>query len=197
VAQLSALGAQTGVRIGTVRAFARTQLHAYTDSLTGLSNRRALEQVINDLHADGTGYAFVLADLDHFKRLNDAYGHEAGDKALRQFADVLRDAIRQGDCAARWGGEEFALLFVDSDAGQAAEIIERIRANLAQRLAGLGGPTFTSSFGIGDSSMAPSFEEVMRLTDDALYGSKDGGRDRATVAGANGSTPAHSVSRAG
>jgi diguanylate cyclase (GGDEF)-like protein len=184
VAELSALGAQAGARIGTVRAFARTQLHAYTDALTGLSNRRALEQTVHELQANGMRYAFALADLDHFKRVNDAHGHEAGDKALRQFADVLRNAVRQTDHAARWGGEEFAVLFVDADVAQALEVVERVRRDLAAAIGEATGPWFTCSFGIGDSSMVSSFEELLRITDNALYNSKDQGRDRATIAGA-------------
>jgi diguanylate cyclase (GGDEF)-like protein len=183
VAQLTALGTQAGARIGTVRAFARTHLHAYTDALTGLANRRALEQAIHDLEANGTPYAFVLADLDHFKRLNDSHGHEAGDKALRRFGEVLQKAMRQTDYAARWGGEEFALLFVNATAEETLEVVERIRKDLVAALDEARLPPFTSSFGIGDSSMGTSFEQIVRLADEALYDSKDGGRDRATIAG--------------
>ncbi|MDB6102055.1 MAG: hypothetical protein JWO52_2054, partial [Gammaproteobacteria bacterium] len=90
LAQLTALGIQAGARIGSLRAFERTRVYAYTDGLTGLSNRRALEQVIHDLVTSGSSYALALADLDHFKGLNDTHGHDAGDTALRLFAEVLR-----------------------------------------------------------------------------------------------------------
>lgn len=179
VAQLTALGAQTGAGIGTVRAFERTQLHAYTDGLTGLSNRRALEQIIEGL-TSGSTYAVALVDLDHFKRLNDAHGHEAGDKALCLFADVLRKCVRQADYAARWGGEEFAILFSRASAAQALEVIGRIRAHLAESLLTSNVTPFTASYGVADSSMGASFEEILRIADAALYRSKDAGRDRAS-----------------
>jgi diguanylate cyclase (GGDEF)-like protein len=184
VAQLTALGVQAGARIGTLRTFERTRQHAYTDGLTGLSNRRALEQVIQDTATGGSSYAFALVDLDHFKKLNDTQGHDAGDKALRLFAEVLRKSIRQADQAARWGGEEFAVLFPGATAEQALAVVQRIRADLAEALLASDSVPFTASFGIADSSMESTFKDVLRIADEALYRSKDGGRDRATVASA-------------
>ncbi len=181
LAQLTALGVQAGARIGALRAFERTRLHAYTDALTGLSNRRALEQVIQDLATGSASYAFALVDVDYFKKLNDAHGHDAGDRALRLFAEVLRKSIRHADQAARWGGEEFAILFPGASAEQALDVIQRIRADLAEMLLSSSGIPFTASFGIADSAMGASFEEVLRIADEALYRSKDEGRDRATV----------------
>jgi diguanylate cyclase (GGDEF)-like protein len=127
-------------------------------------------------------YSFVLCDLDHFKRLNDRFGHEIGDAALRLFADVLRRVVRDGDVVARWGGEEFALILPDMAAAKAAEIVERAQTALREALAGGSVPAFTSSFGIGDSSMSRSFRDMARLADAALYESKDAGRDRWTIA---------------
>ncbi|HKU15745.1 MAG TPA: diguanylate cyclase [Steroidobacteraceae bacterium] len=180
VALLTALGTQTGNRIGTVRAFERTHMHAYTDALTGLSNRRALEQIIETL-GSATPYAVTIADLDHFKRLNDTHGHEAGDRALRMFADVLRRCVRQGDLAARWGGEEFAIVFPRASAAQAAEVVARIRAELADVVLVSNALPVTASFGIADSTMGATFDEILRAADTALYHSKNSGRDRATV----------------
>ncbi len=182
LAQLTALGLQTGARIGALRAFERTRLHAYTDGLTGLSNRRALEQLIHDRGTGGLPYAFAMVDLDHFKGINDTHGHEAGDRALQLFAEVLRKSVRQGDHAARWGGEEFAILFPGASAEQALDVVERVRADLTEQLLASGGVPFTASFGIADSTMGSSFEEILRIADEALYSSKDSGRDRATVA---------------
>jgi diguanylate cyclase (GGDEF)-like protein len=181
VSQLRTLGMQVGSRIGTVRAFERTQHQANTDSLTGLKNRRLLAEVVRDLGAAGTPYAFVLADLDHFKRLNDSYGHDAGDKALRLFSDVFKRALRDGDLAARWGGEEFAALLPNCTAQDANEVIERLRADLVQALVVSNNPPFTASFGIADTSMGTRFEDVIRVADEALYRSKEGGRNRATI----------------
>jgi len=181
VSQLRTLGMQLGSRIGTVRAFERTQHQASTDSLTGLKNRRSLAEVVRELAAAGTPYAFVLADLDHFKRLNDSHGHDAGDKALRLFSDVFKRALRDADVAARWGGEEFAALLPNCTAQDANEVIERLRADLVQALVVSNNPPFTASFGIADASMGARFEDVVRVADDALYRSKEGGRNRATI----------------
>lgn len=181
VAQLTTLGIQAGARIGTVRAFQKTQQQASTDALTGLYNRRTLEERVRGLAADAIPYAVAIADLDHFKRLNDTRGHESGDNALRQFADVLRRALRGEDTAARWGGEEFVLLLPHTGAPQAAEVIERIRALLAETQLVSSTPAFTASYGIADSTMASRFEQLIRIADDALYRAKDAGRDRAVV----------------
>ncbi len=182
VEHLGALGSQAGARLGTVRAFARTQTQASTDTLTGLMNRRAAGDAIRALSINHRSYAFVLADLDHFKQLNDRYGHESGDTALRAFSDVLRKALRERDVAARWGGEEFALILPKATAEQAAEVVARIQAALKVAVTGGSIPAFTSSFGISDSAMATSFRDVARLADNALYASKDAGRDRWTIA---------------
>jgi diguanylate cyclase (GGDEF)-like protein len=181
LSQLTTLGIQSGARIGTVRAFQKTQRQAATDSLTGLLNRRSVEETVRTLAAEGQHYALLLADLDHFKRLNDTRGHEAGDNALRQFADVLRKTLRGHDSAARWGGEEFVVVLPLVDAAGAAEIANRIRANLAESLLVGGSPAFTASFGVADSSMSDRLEQLIRIADDALYTAKDAGRDRAVI----------------
>jgi diguanylate cyclase (GGDEF)-like protein len=183
VAQLSAIAQHAASRVGTLRVFHRTQLQASTDSLTGLSNRRTLEEHVRGLMANGLQYAFVLCDLDHFKKLNDMHGHDAGDKALRVFAEVLRGCMRSEDMPARWGGEEFALVLARANAAQAAEAVERIRAALAAALLAGSAPAFTASYGIADSSMKPQLEQLARLADDALYQAKETGRDRAVIAG--------------
>ena len=105
VAQLTTLATQAGARIGTVRAFERTQLQASTDSLTGLVNRRMLERQLRGLLRQGRPFALAVADLDRFKQLNDKHGHEAGDRALRMFAHIARSSLRDEDTVARWGGE--------------------------------------------------------------------------------------------
>src|SRR5690348_2487650 len=110
IAQLTALGVHAGNRIGTLRAFERSQLQASTDSLTGLTNRRVAEEVLANFMAVDTAFAVVMADLDYFKRLNDTMGHDAGDRALKLFADTARSVVRDRDHVVRWGGEEFALL---------------------------------------------------------------------------------------
>lgn len=181
IAQLTTLGTQVGARIGTVRAFNTSQRKATTDSLTGLPNRRAAEDRFRQLASDSQTTAVVMADLDHFKRLNDTRGHEAGDQALRLFAEILRSGLRHGDLAARWGGEEFVILMPRTGAAQALPLVDRLRARLSEALLAGGVPAFTASFGIADTTMARQLEDLLRIADEALYCAKDAGRDRAII----------------
>jgi len=181
IAQLTALGVHAGNRIGTLRAFARSQLQASTDSLTGLSNRRVAEEVLANLMAVETSFAVVMADLDFFKRLNDTMGHDAGDRALKLFADTARGVVRDRDHVVRWGGEEFAFILPGANAERAAEVVARLRAALAEAHLVSNTPIFTASYGIADSTMARDREGIVRLADEALYRSKQHGRDLCTI----------------
>ncbi len=180
VAQLTTLAAQAGARIGTVRAFEKTQLQASTDGLTGLDNRRTLEKQLRGIVKAGQPFSLVIADLDRFKQLNDAHGHETGDRALRLFAQVCRDALREEDLIARWGGEEFVIVLSQLDRFQAVRILERIRADLAKAHPGET-PRFTASFGVADSTQGESVEQLMHIADGGLYAAKQAGRDRVTI----------------
>jgi diguanylate cyclase (GGDEF)-like protein len=191
VGQLKTLGILAGSRIGTVRAFERTQVQASTDVLTGLLNRRSLESRVRRFVRNAP-YAVVIADVDHFKRLNDTHGHEAGDRVLKVFADVLRRSVRDGDHAARWGGEEFMIVLEGRDALAGFDVVERIRTNLTASCQVNGVPSITASFGISDTTMASDFEQLIRIADDALYQSKEAGRNRGTIGDAlrvNGPVP--------
>ena len=112
---VSSLSAQAGARIGMLRTMARTSLQASTDSLTGLMNRRTFQSRIRAMRRTGVPFSLVMADLDHFKRLNDTYGHEMGDRALTTFCQVSKTVLRQEDMMARWGGEEFAFALAGVD----------------------------------------------------------------------------------
>lgn len=180
--QLGTLGAQLGVRIGTVRAFEKTQIQAATDALTGLSNRRSVEQRLRSIIATGESYALVMCDLDRFKLLNDTYGHAMGDAALRVFTDVLRTSVREGDLAGRWGGEEFIMVLNNCHAAAALEMVDRMRVKLAATLKLGKTPVFTASFGISDSTMSGESQDLIQLADGALYQAKAAGRDRACIA---------------
>jgi diguanylate cyclase (GGDEF)-like protein/PAS domain S-box-containing protein len=180
VAQLTTLATQAGARIGTLRAFEKTQLQAATDSLTGLINRRTIESRVRDLLAAGRPFALAVADLDRFKLINDTYGHETGDRALRRFAQAAGEALREDDLLARWGGEEFVIVLPDGDRHQAVPVLERIRGSLAQTPTG-DHPRFTASFGVTDSVAARTIEELMFIADMGLYRSKEDGRDRITI----------------
>jgi diguanylate cyclase (GGDEF)-like protein len=180
VSQLTTLAAQAGTRIGTVRAFEKTQLQASTDSLTGLLNRRSGERQLRSLTKQGRLFALALADLDQFKRLNDRNGHDAGDRALRVFAQVAQSELRDEDSVARWGGEEFMFVLPGLDRHQATGVLERIRISLAQAHNG-GHPPFTASFGLTDSTRGETLEQLILLVDIGLYASKHAGRDQITI----------------
>ena len=181
VTQLTTLAGQAGARIGTVRAFAKTQLQATTDALTGLMNRRTLENEIRVLMRQKTTFALAIADLDSFKQLNDTHGHEAGDRSLRIFAQLVRRVLRDVDLIGRWGGEEFVIVMPGTDAGAAVGVLERVRTRLVGDADGTH-PAFTASFGVADSTMGETLERLIMLADSALYVSKKSGRDRVTIA---------------
>ena len=187
--ELTMLSAQAGARIGMLRTMVRTQIQATSDSLTGLMNRRLFQTRIRSLQRSATQFVLVMADIDHFKRVNDTHGHETGDRALKTFCDVARSYLRQSDLMARWGGEEFAFAFCDLTPAQALEAIDRIRLGLAARLSTSDLPAFTVSFGIVDAGQCASLEIAIRLADDALYEAKANGRDCSVIATTN--TDAH------
>ncbi|SMB97003.1 GGDEF domain-containing protein [Deinococcus hopiensis] len=153
---------------------------ALTDSLTGLFNRRAmydrLQQVLEE-RKDGRPFAVVLLDLDHFKAINDRYGHDAGDQVLQRMAAVLKAGIREGDWVARWGGEEFLVLLRGVNAVQAEQITARFRQSVREtRLDGL--PMFTASFGVTAGQPGDDVRSLLQRADALLYRAKSLGRDQ-------------------
>jgi diguanylate cyclase (GGDEF)-like protein len=174
---LTGMSFSLGARLGVVRTLGERELAAATDALTGLANRRAMNERLASLDQRAQPYAILSADLDHFKRLNDTFGHEVGDRCLRVFAQVLRDASRGGDLACRPGGEEFALVLVGADCDGAAAAGERVHALLAEATRRAGVP-FTVSLGIAAYPMhGAGAEEILRAADAALYAAKDAGRN--------------------
>jgi diguanylate cyclase (GGDEF)-like protein len=179
---LTMLSTQVGARIGMLRSMRKTQMQATTDGLTGLMNRRTFESRVRALHRSRAEFTLVMADLDHFKLVNDTYGHDAGDRALRLFAEVASTAVRDSDLVARWGGEEFALAFPDSDPEQTKDVLDRLRLELAARLGNGDLRPFTVSFGLTAGHDCATLEHAVRLADNALYQAKEAGRDRAVIA---------------
>jgi diguanylate cyclase (GGDEF)-like protein len=177
------LANQAGNRLGMLRVMAESQLQASTDGLTGLINRRSLENAMRRLREDGSGFSFVMADLDHFKDLNDSHGHETGDRALRIFSETLRNAMRTDDLACRYGGEEFAIVLPGADIGEAVEVIERVRESLAQATGRGDAPAFSASFGIAYSGDAADLDDLVQRADRAMFAAKAAGRDRICLDG--------------
>ncbi len=123
-----------------------------------------------------------MADLDHFKLLNDTYGHDAGDRALRLFAETVRRSLRADDIFARWGGEEFVIAMPRTDASAATEILERVRIVLAETCERAETPSVTASFGVTDTTMGRYLADLLRLADGALQTAKAQGRNRVRTA---------------
>ncbi len=179
---LDQVASKSGERLGMIRALNRFEAQASSDPLTGLMNRRSIEAAVHELSRDNQPYAVAYGDLDHFKRLNDTHGHETGDKALRLFAQTLRSSTRPGDLAARWGGEEFVVILPRATAADAAAVIDRTRAALAQVQRGACTPAFTVSFGVADTTGGGAFSDVVNRADAALLEAKREGRNRTIIA---------------
>jgi diguanylate cyclase (GGDEF)-like protein len=152
-----------------------------TDSLTGLLNRRSFEQRVTELLDTGTPVSVVMADLDHFKVLNDTYGHAVGDRALILFAQTLQNSLRAQDVVGRHGGEEFTVALPDCSASNAQMTLELLRARLETAITVAGLPRYTASFGVVDAEDQEDLPAVLVRADAALYTAKREGRDRIVV----------------
>jgi diguanylate cyclase (GGDEF)-like protein len=179
--------------IGMMREHAESELrrNAETDVLTGVLNRRAFWGLAGERMKEATRVKgpliLLLFDLDHFKSINDRFGHAIGDLILRLFAETATQATRASDIFGRIGGEEFAALLPGCDAATGRQIAERIRTDFARRTAAELGAEATATVSIGIASNgadAADLEALMLKADAALYGSKRDGRDRVTDASA-------------
>jgi diguanylate cyclase (GGDEF)-like protein len=178
IQDLTTLAKLAGARIGLLRVMAETQLQASTDTLTGLLNRRSFSEKVAAVPHDLHPVAVAMADLDLFKNLNDTYGHETGDRALRLFARVLRDALRGHDLISRYGGEEFAIAFPDCSAVDATRALNSVQTQLDAAITVGGLPKFTSSFGITEIEPGEELAAALRRADDALMVAKRSGRNQ-------------------
>lgn len=177
----------------TEEAVNRLQLQrlSSTDNLTGLLNRKSLEEQVTlqfkRFQRNQRPASLLMLDIDHFKRINDTYGHPAGDDVIRAAATVLKDGVRDIDAVGRYGGEEFVVALEDTDAEGAFVVAERLRTAVEQTVVTHGADIrFTISLGICalDSSIA-SVEEWLEAADKGLYRAKEGGRNRAEIYGSD------------
>jgi two-component system, cell cycle response regulator len=163
---------------------------AVVDSLTGLNNRRYFETHFSTLveHASNHGrpLSVMILDIDHFKSVNDTYGHDSGDKVLKVFAERVRRVIRNADFLCRLGGEEFVVIMPDTPLNVAERIAERVRATIEKDRFPIveEGRTIvvTVSIGIAERGSDSEPDGIFRRADRALYRSKSGGRNRVSAA---------------
>lgn len=168
-----------------IRAEHEVRRLAYTDELSGLSNRRSFYTSLNEAWASWQkthqSFAIIILDIDLFKSINDAHGHPVGDEVIRQLAAILRGELLGGDVAGRLGGEEFALLVRERSGGDPAIRAEQIRRRVMEARVGDDGAgiRFTVSLGVScGPSRAGSWQDMMLSADRALYAAKRGGRNR-------------------
>ena len=159
------------------------------DSLTGFLNRKAIfdtlqREVIRSLR-NGNPLALIIADLDHFKAVNDTHGHPAGDAVLQEAARRILASTRTYDSVGRYGGEEFLIVAPGCGVTEAALLAERLRKGVAENAFNASGCAIavTMSLGVADASSAQNAEELLRLADEALYKAKAGGRNRVEISG--------------
>lgn len=177
-----------------VRAVLRTKRlqdllieHASIDPLTELPNRRALMQRLQEawsrIQRRGGAVSLIMADIDHFKSVNDHYGHSAGDELLRKIAASIAHECRETDFPGRYGGEEFLVVVPDEEAVTAAKLAERCRQSIENLRLRVGESPVgvTASFGVADSRVASSPDDLIELADKSLYGAKEAGRNGVAI----------------
>ncbi len=179
---------ETASQLDKVRhSLAEAELRSKTDALTGLANRRSLDDffrtsMINAMETGEPLCAFMI-DVDHFKKFNDTHGHLIGDQVLRLVAKVQQDSIREGDLAARYGGEELAAVLPGADRAVSKEVAERVRrrisdAKLTRRTTGQEIGSVTVSIGVAQFRPGESAEALIERCDRGLYQAKNAGRNR-------------------
>jgi len=184
----ASLAGQAVIALDNARLHRIVERQALVDELTGLANRRQGDDALGlELARSARGggpVGLILADLDDFKSVNDAHGHPTGDAVLREFAETLRETVREIDVAVRWGGEEFGVILPGTDAEGAAQVAERIRTALGARE--ILSPDeealhVTASFGVASSAAGMTVDELVEVADDALYRAKREGKNRVST----------------
>jgi diguanylate cyclase (GGDEF)-like protein len=182
---LNGVASQAAMAIRHAQLFQLQEANALTDELTKLPNRRSLAQSflkeMQRARRHQKPIAFMMIDLDHFKQVNDTYGHLDGDAVLHELAEILGTGARESDVCARYGGEEFAAILPETDEAGARTVAERIRANVAAATFPKG-LKLTISIGVAATDEPALFTTLMEKADQALYAAKQGGRNQVRVA---------------
>ena len=185
---LEVLASHMAVSLSNARMVRRLEEQATTDGLTGLLNKRALLQTadkkLNAARRFGRQLSVLVADIDHFKRVNDTYGHDVGDIVIKELADIHERNRRTTDSVARFGGEEFVTICEETDAEGALLLAERIRAELGTTKFHAKGETLTCTCSVGIATFPAAGEtwsELFKAADTALYHSKHNGRNQTTI----------------
>jgi len=188
IAYMELVAGWLGHHLYQARQRIQLERHALTDALTGLLNRRAAESRLHEELArarrHNEGFAVALVDIDHFKRVNDRYGHAVGDQVLKVVARRLEAGLREDDWLARWGGEEFLLFLRNADQQEAAYVMQRLMGHVkAQPIATeAGNVALTLSAGIGLPARDDTdYHAAVELADSCLYQAKSNGRDRVEI----------------
>jgi diguanylate cyclase (GGDEF)-like protein len=185
---LEVLASHVAVSLANARMLTRLEELATLDGLTGLFNKRALQELAVQKLRSALRFkkplSLLVCDIDHFKRVNDTYGHDVGDVVIRGFGDVLKRVKRDTDAVGRFGGEEFVIVCEETDEAGARQLAERIRSELeATKFHCEAGPlSVTCSVGVAHFPLAgQTWEALFKSTDEALYAAKRAGRNQVVI----------------
>lgn len=150
------------------------------DPLTGLLNRRAAQDLIDGFSKQHSlhGTALIMMDIDHFKSINDTHGHQFGDEVLKRVSDLIKQMLREGDAAVRWGGEEIVIICPKTSHDGAYRVAEKIRNEIKRLHLSIETLIVTASFGVANIRQHESFSQALGRADEALYAAKNTGRDK-------------------
>src|SRR5690606_3394104 len=184
---LRVISHQIGVSLQNARMYQSMEERATTDGLTGLTNHRAFQERLEQLHAlaerTGQKFSIILTDIDHFKSVNDTHGHPVGDAVLKRVAAIFTQRARKVDIVARYGGEEFVIVLPDTDADGAAVFANRLREEIAAQTMTSDNGSFSVTLSLGVAAYPSDGTDrhaLIERADQALYYCKEHGRNRVT-----------------